>query len=276
MRSAMASMSLLLVAAAAAAEESPLWVAVGRPGLVEAVEPLAARRKAEGFEVVVSAKPVAEALAGIPDFVAPAAPPGAAKPAKPRRSAFLLLVGDDEPGKEGEAWYLPAKRRELYRWRAAQAKDYAADPLWGDIDGGLVPEIPVGRIPARTREEADVAVRKILDYEKPPAAEADLRLAVWAGSPRYGAAVDATAALTLLTSIQNGVPGWLQPWVLASDPRFPFNGWPPEQPGLFARQVREGAVLRGELEEALQGWKIMVGPREAMAVGGYLKEHWKV
>jgi acetyl-CoA decarbonylase/synthase complex subunit gamma len=35
------------------------------------------------------------------------------------------------------------------------------------------------------------------------------------------------------------------------------------------------AVLRGELEEALPDWKIMVGPREAMAVGGYLKEHWK-
>ncbi|HUV52158.1 MAG TPA: acetyl-CoA decarbonylase/synthase complex subunit gamma [Dehalococcoidia bacterium] len=36
------------------------------------------------------------------------------------------------------------------------------------------------------------------------------------------------------------------------------------------------AVLRGELEEALPDWKIMVGPREAMAVGSYLKEHWKV
>jgi len=36
------------------------------------------------------------------------------------------------------------------------------------------------------------------------------------------------------------------------------------------------AVLRGELEEALPDWKIMVGPREAMAVGGFLKEHWKV
>ncbi|UCG83769.1 MAG: acetyl-CoA decarbonylase/synthase complex subunit gamma [Dehalococcoidia bacterium] len=35
------------------------------------------------------------------------------------------------------------------------------------------------------------------------------------------------------------------------------------------------AVLRGELEEELPDWKIMVGPREAMAVGGYLKENWK-
>ena len=35
------------------------------------------------------------------------------------------------------------------------------------------------------------------------------------------------------------------------------------------------AVLRGELEEELPDWKIMVGPREALAVGGYLKENWK-
>ena len=34
------------------------------------------------------------------------------------------------------------------------------------------------------------------------------------------------------------------------------------------------AVLRGEVEEELSGWKIMVGPLEAMDVGGYLKKHW--
>ena len=35
------------------------------------------------------------------------------------------------------------------------------------------------------------------------------------------------------------------------------------------------AVLRGELEGELPDWTIMVGPREAMAVGGYLKENWQ-
>jgi len=34
------------------------------------------------------------------------------------------------------------------------------------------------------------------------------------------------------------------------------------------------AVLRGELEEELPDWKIMVGPPEAMDVGGFLKQHW--
>ncbi len=34
------------------------------------------------------------------------------------------------------------------------------------------------------------------------------------------------------------------------------------------------AVLRGELEEELSGWKIMVGPPEAMEIGPYLKRTW--
>ena len=34
------------------------------------------------------------------------------------------------------------------------------------------------------------------------------------------------------------------------------------------------AVLRGELEEELPDWKIMVGPREAVDVGGFLKQNW--
>ncbi len=35
------------------------------------------------------------------------------------------------------------------------------------------------------------------------------------------------------------------------------------------------AVLSGELEEELPGWEIMVGPREAVDIGGYLKAMWK-
>ena len=34
------------------------------------------------------------------------------------------------------------------------------------------------------------------------------------------------------------------------------------------------AVLRGELEEELPDWKIMVGPLEAWDVGSFLKQHW--
>lgn len=35
------------------------------------------------------------------------------------------------------------------------------------------------------------------------------------------------------------------------------------------------AVLRGELEDDLPGWKVLVGPPEAMDIGGYFKRTWK-
>jgi acetyl-CoA decarbonylase/synthase complex subunit gamma len=35
------------------------------------------------------------------------------------------------------------------------------------------------------------------------------------------------------------------------------------------------AVLRGELEEELSGWNIMVGPREAVDLGNFLKKNWQ-
>lgn len=35
------------------------------------------------------------------------------------------------------------------------------------------------------------------------------------------------------------------------------------------------AVLRGELEDELSDWKIMVGPMEAMDIGGWFKNNWK-
>ena len=35
------------------------------------------------------------------------------------------------------------------------------------------------------------------------------------------------------------------------------------------------AIIKGELEEELPGWTIMVGPRDAADIGGYLKHNWK-
>jgi acetyl-CoA decarbonylase/synthase complex subunit gamma len=34
------------------------------------------------------------------------------------------------------------------------------------------------------------------------------------------------------------------------------------------------SILKGELEDELPDWEILVGPREAMAIGGYLKQNW--
>jgi len=209
----------------AAAEPAPVWMVVGREGLVKPLEPLVRLRRSQGLETVVSTGAVGEALA-----------------AAPRRPKFLLLVGDDQPGKPGEPWYVAARRAELYRWRAVQRKEFASDAAWGDLDGDRVPEIAVGRIPARTPEQVAVAVKKILAFERKPPSIDDLRLPIWGGSAEYSPAIDAMATQMLLGTVQAEGPRWASPWVVTGNPRHPLCGWPPDQPELFSRQLRQGGV----------------------------------
>ncbi len=203
----------------------PLWLAVARTELAPALEPLAAKRRQDGFEVVISTKPIAESLAALP-----------------RRPHFLLLVGDDEAGKEKAAWYLAAQRKKLYRWRAAQALEYASDMAWGDLDGNGAPALPVGRIPARSREQAALVVKKIIDFESQPPTAADLQLPVWLGSPEYTETINAMASGLGVQMLQADGPAWLRPWIVSGNPRDPFCGWPLEQAGLFSRQMRGGGI----------------------------------
>ena len=212
-----------------------LWLAVARAELAPAVEPLAERRRQEGFEVVVSTKPVAESLGALP-----------------RRPQFLLLVGDDEPGQERSAWYLAAQRKKLYRWRAEQALEFASDMAWGDLDGNGLPVLPVGRIPARSREQVALVVKKIIDFECQPPTASDFQLPVWLGSPEYTETINALASGLSVQMMQSRGPAWLRPWFVSGNPHDPFCGWPPEQASLFSKQLRAGGVfgvLMGHADE---------------------------
>ena len=212
--------------AAQAAEKKLLWLAVGSAELTEPLKPLAEKRQSEGFETLLSNKSVEEALA-----------------ASPRRPDFLLLVGDDEPGKEKSPWFLPAKRVKRYRWSSVQAEDFPSDAAWGDLDGNGIPAVAVGRIPARTRAQVELVVRKILAFESQPPTAADLQAAVWFGSPEYGAAINAMASGVGVSLIQTKGPPWLSPWLVSGNPSDPFCGWPADQPARFTRQVKQGGVL---------------------------------
>ena len=66
------------------------------------------------------------------------------------RERLPLFVGDDLPEQEGETWRLAAKRREFYRWRAVQRKEFASDTAWGDVEDSMgeryveIEELPEG------------------------------------------------------------------------------------------------------------------------------------
>ncbi len=193
---------------------------------VEQLQSLAEWRRRGGMHAIISTDSIDETLRKAP-----------------RRPAYLLLVGDDAEDAAHEPWYLPALRRDLYRWREPQLRQFASDTAHADLDGDLLPDFAVGRIPARTAGDVEIVVKKILDYEKRPPDIRDLNLNVWAGSPMYGDAIDRLANGLLLTTIQQRSPGWVQPWLMMGDATQPFCGWPEDQPARFVRQMQAGSLL---------------------------------
>lgn len=211
-------------------EEAPRWVAVGPATLVEKIAPLAEYRRSEGFNVHVVAGTVEVALALRPDF--------------------LLLVGDEERGVEDAPWRTPAVLRRQYRWSRRQDVEFASDAVRGDVDGDLIPDIPVGRIPFRTAGEVAAAVERILLFERRPVRPEDLRILAWAGASGFGGAADRMATGLLTGTVRRHTPAWLGRFLLSAQPGHPLCGWPPEQMDVFNREYRRGGLLAAVISHA--------------------------
>ena len=220
------TLAIALAAVDARAADAPLWLMVGPAELTAAADQLVRHREAEGMRTLVANSTIEAALA--------------AAPAKP---AYLLIIGDDDPENAGAPYRMPAQQRKPYRWRAVQAMQFASDSLWGDLTGDQTPDIPVGRLPARTPEQVRELCRKIIAYETATPTAADLRLLVWAGCTKYGAMIDQMANTAVVSMLEASAPAWCQPWLLIGDPANPFCGWPASQPETFTEQMKRGSVL---------------------------------
>ncbi len=216
----------LAFAGQAHAEAKPLWVVVTRSSLEKGLEPLAEKRKADGFEVVVSTEGIDKTLKGLT-----------------RAPDYILIVGDAQPQKKAEPWYMPTKSMQMYRWSKDQPKRFASDAAWGDLDSDGVPDVPVGRIPARTAADVKLVVGKILAYETKEPTVADLRVPVWAGAMGYGPAIDSMINRVLLQKALAAAPAWAEAWVICSDATSPFCGWPPSHSSLFNDRLKQGSLL---------------------------------
>lgn len=236
----------LCMASVAIAQEKPVWLVVARPEFVEALTPLAKKRRQEGMQAVISTRSVKDALADLD-----------------RQPAYLLLVGDDQPRHEKQSWYLATRRHHQYHWlRGQQAETFAADALWGDLDGDLAPDIPVGRIPARTKEQVELVVGKILEYEARAPSVEDLRLPIWAGSTQYSEAIDNIAGGILLAAVRHNAPRWSTPWIIYGNAANSLSGWPPDQPSLYTQQMKRGGVITALMGHASpQAFSSMVHER---------------
>ncbi len=211
---------------AAPPKPKPIWLVVTRPMFAKSIKPLADHRRKDGFEVIVSTS----------------LPPEAIK-ACPRKPDFVLLVGDDEVGEGTQPWYLPSVRVKQYCWDAKQPKSFASDAIYGDLDGDRLPDIPVGRFPVRTVGDAELLVRKIIQYESRPPGLEDLGFLVWAGSAEYGPILDRLATPLLLNIIRTHAPPWTRPVIITGQQDHVLSGWPPDQPGYFNSMLSKGPGL---------------------------------
>lgn len=246
---------LLALGGGTRAEEEPaagpLWLAVTRPMFAEALEPLAAHRRAQGLSARISTRPVSDALAELD------APP-----------AFVLLVGDDAPGAEDAPWRLEAPRRSLYRWTHRQKLDFASDALLGDLDGDLFPEVPVGRIPARSTAELAIAVTKIIAYENKTPTPEDLRVLAWAGVPGYGKLLDAMATNFLIQTVRTRAPTWAGRFLLSAASGTELAGWLPDQSDVFNRELARGAVLGAVVAHASETTVVLCNKEDGPVLYG--------
>jgi hypothetical protein len=190
MRRCLLLFALLFLPAGAGAAEAPArWVVVTAPAFRSAVEPLAAWRRATGLDVqvvqttdVLSEKQVILGEAGkLREQVNKLC-------REAKGACYVLLVGAVEPGhlEDAAAKVVPALRGSVGRM-----KGQPSDNGYGCAGDGVVPSAAVGRLPARSAEEARQMVAKTLAYERDRRPGAWRRqLTVLAGVPAFNAVVD--------------------------------------------------------------------------------------
>lgn len=229
MKTLLRLLSFFAAATTAFAAEKPLWIACGPAALVKAVEPLAELRRAEGMEAIISNEMPRQAVANAS-----------------RRPDFLLIVGDDDPKAPADApWRVPAAHVEFHRWNPRDRPQFASDFASAGLDRDGLPILAVGRIPARTPEEVQRVVAKILAWEKQPATRASLSLPMWAGDPMYDPKFTEMFMGFFFAQIGKNAPVWLEPWIECGDQKHSLCGWPAGQAATFDARTAQGGLFAG-------------------------------
>lgn len=142
------------------------YLVISHAAFLDGLGPLVAAREAQGLTVkTVDVADVYTAFrhgvfdpAAIRDYVAHAA--------RTMGTQYVLLVGGDtfdyhDVLGQGSVSFIPS----LYAATGPIVRFAPVDPLLADVDGDRVPDLPIGRLPVRTRAELDAVIAKILAYE---------------------------------------------------------------------------------------------------------------
>ncbi|HUP62168.1 MAG TPA: C25 family cysteine peptidase [Thermoanaerobaculia bacterium] len=171
-------------------------VILTHPKFASAVEPLRQLRVSQGLSVLVATTTDVydELNSGHKDPAAIRAFLAASRKWRtPPR--YVVLAGDASFDSRN---YLGAGDFDFVPTRlvATQWLRTASDAWFTDFDGDLVSEIAIGRLPARTRDEAAAMVRKIVAYETLPALDSWSRRALFVSDadPQFAGQTRAVAA----------------------------------------------------------------------------------
>ncbi len=234
----------LLGFSAAHAVERGTWLCVGPRDLVEAAAPLCELRAAQGWKVQRSQTAPAEAIAA-------------------SHPAAVLILGDD--------LHVPAERRPYHGWLAKHPAEFTSDSAFGDLDHDGIPDVPVGRIPGRTPAEVAAVVGKIITWEKRVPSPADLSIPVWAGDPGFGKIGEGMKQISLpffMNRLRKEAPPWAAFWLLQSEPRSPFCGWPEDSAANFNHRISQGSLFSAMIGHGrTDSWWIMNLPSGQLRYG---------
>jgi hypothetical protein len=144
------------------------YVAIGPADLLVALGPLIDRRNADGLQAV--GVPLAAVYDqfnhGLPEPEAIQAFMVHAAQAWDPAPAYLLLVGDASYDPRGYQAPPEANRLPTFLVDTVFGGETASDIPFGQLDDDPWSEIAIGRLPARDAKQVEIAVGKILAYEK--------------------------------------------------------------------------------------------------------------
>jgi len=201
------------------------WVVVTSSRLAPLLTPLTEHRRARGLTpMVIEAQELYDTFThGSFDPKAIGAIVRAAHRNWKTKPRYVLLFGDADHGADWISQYETIPTQMVMT-------DYngatATDALFGDVDGDGSPDIPVGRLPVRTGDEALRVINRVIDLEnRPPSGTWRRRIRFVAGEARFNPAVDRLLERTFRNVVGKEIPAAFRLSMTWSNPRSDFY-WP--------------------------------------------------
>ena len=151
---------------------------------------------------------------------------------------YILLVGDcGEELHEKEPWHIPSVF--VSSQKAGVQKEYPSDALFGDLDNDGIPDVPVGRLPARNVTMLRRMITKIRKYRDWKIDENFYRAVIWSGARGYHHQMHEIA----LSMLSDHPSLWLNGFLISGKIESVYSGYPPEQADVFLNQMEHPAFI---------------------------------